>query len=31
MKKGGSALNPDQPFIRTEILFNSYFSMNKVV
>jgi len=31
MKKGGSNLNSEQPFIRTEILFNSYLSMKKVV
>jgi hypothetical protein len=30
IKKGGSKLNADLPYIRTEILFNSYYEMRKV-
>ena len=31
IRKGGSEFNADQPFIKTEVLFNSYYSMNKLI
>lgn len=30
-KSGGSIYNKEQPYIRTEILFNSAFSMRKII
>ena len=31
IRKGGSEHNAEQPYIKTEILFNSYLQMNKVI
>ena len=31
IKKGGSHLNENMPYIKTEVLFNSYFQMNKII
>ena len=31
IKKGGSHIRADLPYIKVEVLFNSYFQMNKVV
>ena len=31
IKKGGSEYSADHPYIRTEVLFNSYYQMNKIL
>ena len=31
MKNGGSSYNADQPFVRTESLFNKMFKMEKLI
>jgi hypothetical protein len=30
-KSGGSRFNPNHPYIMTEMLFNSAFSLNKII
>ena len=31
LKKGGSKFNSEQPYVLSEIVFNSYFSMSKIL
>ena len=31
IKKGGSALNADLPYVKTQITFNPYFQMEKIL
>jgi hypothetical protein len=30
-KSGGSRFNKDQPYVKTEVLFNSAYSMRKII
>ena len=31
LKKGGSKYNSEQPYIMSEVIFNSYYSMGKLI